>query len=394
VDVGMWDERISALGKRHFVLKSARSPDPTLFTSRWAMSYLRGPLTRSEIVRLSDARPSLEAATSRSMRSATPQVRDSADAAPVLADDESPIPPKVSRGIAVGHLDAGVPWRREVGVAAEGSRLAAGVAVRIHMLFDETRADLKHDEEWEAVAFPLTEHLTPSDFLRIDHDPRDFRDEGPDNARYVLPDAPIGQSKWFTQLKKELEDWLYRNRSMQVLRNTQLKLYSRVGESEDDFVERCLKRAEDHADKEAEKLRDKIERRLNTARRRTAEAERRVRELDSEVDQRKQHEMIAGAGDVLSMFLGGRRRVRSLSGAAGRRGVTRRSQERLLSAKEKLKDQLETIEELEEELTEDIADIWDRWRDIAEDFETFDVGLEKTDIRVEDVRLFWAPEGS
>ncbi|MGW8267967.1 MAG: ATP-binding protein, partial [Longimicrobiales bacterium] len=54
IDVGAWDARISALDKRQFVLKTARSPHPELFTTRWAMSYLRGPMTRSELLRLKD----------------------------------------------------------------------------------------------------------------------------------------------------------------------------------------------------------------------------------------------------------------------------------------------------------------------------------------------------
>ncbi|MGD8361071.1 MAG: DUF87 domain-containing protein, partial [Gemmatimonadota bacterium] len=52
IDVAAWDARISALGKRQFVLKSTRSPHPDLFTTRWAMSFLRGPMTRSELLRL------------------------------------------------------------------------------------------------------------------------------------------------------------------------------------------------------------------------------------------------------------------------------------------------------------------------------------------------------
>src|SRR5690606_12735389 len=45
VDVAAWDARIGALGKRQFLLRSAGRPAPALFTTRWAMSYLRGPLT-------------------------------------------------------------------------------------------------------------------------------------------------------------------------------------------------------------------------------------------------------------------------------------------------------------------------------------------------------------
>ncbi|HSG48251.1 MAG TPA: DUF87 domain-containing protein, partial [Longimicrobiales bacterium] len=49
VDVKGWDAAIGGLGKRQFLLKSARAAEPVLFSTRWAMSYLRGPFTRSEI---------------------------------------------------------------------------------------------------------------------------------------------------------------------------------------------------------------------------------------------------------------------------------------------------------------------------------------------------------
>ena len=49
---------IAGLDKREFVLRQAGKDAPTTFTSRWAMSYLRGPLTREQIATLmADRRP-------------------------------------------------------------------------------------------------------------------------------------------------------------------------------------------------------------------------------------------------------------------------------------------------------------------------------------------------
>ncbi|MEZ5262051.1 MAG: hypothetical protein R2755_09780 [Acidimicrobiales bacterium] len=42
------DRTISALGKRQFVLQRAGAGGPKLFTTRWAMSYLRRPLDRPD----------------------------------------------------------------------------------------------------------------------------------------------------------------------------------------------------------------------------------------------------------------------------------------------------------------------------------------------------------
>ena len=52
VDVGAVSDTISGLAKREFVLKRAGQDVPEVFTSRWAMSYLRGPLTRDQIATL------------------------------------------------------------------------------------------------------------------------------------------------------------------------------------------------------------------------------------------------------------------------------------------------------------------------------------------------------
>ena len=49
VDVKAVSDTISGLDKREFVLRRAGRDQPEVFTTRWAMSYLRGPLTRDQI---------------------------------------------------------------------------------------------------------------------------------------------------------------------------------------------------------------------------------------------------------------------------------------------------------------------------------------------------------
>jgi hypothetical protein len=420
IDVGAWDARISALGKRQFVLKSARSPQPDLFTTRWAMSFLRGPLTRSELIKLREesgvqasltggaqlasgvagrpgipGSPGLPASGSPGQVASaptfppTPSVGTSPPAP--LAPDESPIPPQVAPGIPVRYLDPSAPWGRELGVQPGARRLQAGLAARVKLLFDDQKGDLRHEEEWEAVFFPLNESLEGEAARTVDHDPRDFGDEVPGGAVYVLPKPRLDAAAYFKSAEKEIEDHLYRNLSLTLFKNEALKLYSRVGESEDAFRIRCVAAAEDAADAEAEKLRERFEARLKTARSRAADAERRVRELEVDAQGRRQQELVAGAGEVLSMFLGGRRRTRSLSGISSRRSQTRRTQERLRSAEEKLTDYEQDILNLEEELSTELQEIWAGWKEKAEELDRFEVGLERTDVNLEDLTLFWAP---
>ena len=80
-----FDTMLDATGKRVFLLHDVHRPAPVLLESRWAMSYLRGPLTREEIGRLMADRVSAPpAAPARaSDAAAAPVARGPAAAAPV-----------------------------------------------------------------------------------------------------------------------------------------------------------------------------------------------------------------------------------------------------------------------------------------------------------------------
>ena len=43
------DEILSGLGNRVFVMNNVHDDQPVVFQTRWALSYLRGPLTREQI---------------------------------------------------------------------------------------------------------------------------------------------------------------------------------------------------------------------------------------------------------------------------------------------------------------------------------------------------------
>jgi hypothetical protein len=396
VDVSSWDRRIGTLGKRQFLLKRSRSPEPELFTTRWAMSFLRGPITLAELDRLPSTSGGggtageLEGAISEGPPEAS-EPGHTPTPTPAAREDETSVQPRVASGVTVRFLDPAAPWARELEIAPESGRYQAGVAFDVHLYFDETSADLRHEEEWEAVLFPLGSTSGSHDFRAVDHDPRDFRESPTGDIRYVLPEAPVDEASFFKDLERDLLDHLVRAETLELQRNRDLKLVSRVGETPDEFSRRCMAAAEESADREAASLRDRYESKLRTQRDQVARAERRVRELDVDVSSRRQNELLTGAGDLLGMFLGGRRSTRGLNGVARRRSMTRRTEERLRSAEERLEDEMEDVRELEEELARDLERIWDRWREAAERIDSLTVGLERNDIRVRDTILFWAP---
>jgi hypothetical protein len=410
VDVGAWDARVSGLGKRQFVLKRTRSPNPDLFTTRWAMSFLRGPITRGELAALPDEVTRRDADAGASHTAAPPAPADSPEArhaappAPTAttpvgaasragspAHDESPVMPSIADGVRVTWLDPAAPWAPKVGVGAPSTHLEAGLASTVRMVFDEAKADLRHEVEWEVVWFPLGATVSAEQATPVDFDRRDFRDAPPEGAAYALPEAPLGGKAFFGKVERDLRDRLHRTLRLTLHRNVALKVYSRPGESDEAFRARCLEAAETAADADAAKLRDRFASKIDTARDQAERAERRLRELEVDVSSRRQQELVSGAGTLIGMFLGGRRSTRSLSSIASKRSQTRRTEERRHSAEARLADEQEDITELEDQLATELEAIWTKWRKVATDIEALEVGLEKNDIDVSPISVFWAP---
>ena len=402
VDVAALDERIGDLGKREFVLHSTKQAQPAVFTTRWAMSYLRGPLTREEVTRLMDDKRSVAAdvpseqqpppetgPNDRAELSDSPTHRSSATSQ--LADDESPVAPEVADGVAVYFLDPGAPWLNEIGANPTSERYAPGLVAKVHLTFDDRYADVDHTEEWEAIVFPLSERFDAETALAVDYDERDLLDEPPGGATYVLTDAPIATKGYFSGAERDLKTMLHRKQSVTVFKNPELKMYSRVGESEDDFVARCEQEAENRADDDVAKLRDRYKSKIRSVETQLSKAENRVRELSVDVESSRQQEMLSGAGELLSVFLGGRRRSSSLSRAASRRAKTRTTQERLSSAEDKYNDYVQRLDELENDLAEDFQEITAKWNAAAATIEPLEIGLEKTDISIDELSLVWVP---
>ena len=307
-----------------------------------------------------------------------------------LSDTATPIMPNVAEGVAVYHVDKAAPWIEQVGGDARSTHYKPGIAARVQLVFDETSAKLNHREEWEAVFTPLEELFDADVALAVDYDDRDLADEGEAGATYELTDAPIGTKTYFNRANTAIKDYLYRERQVTVFRNTKLKLYSRVGETEAEFLERTDREAQDRADDETAKLRDKYESKLRKTQDKLEAAERRAEEIRVDLDGSRQSEMLDRAGALINI-LTGRGSTRSITGSSRSRAARRSKEQRLRTAEGKIGDIADEMLELDQEMREELEEINDKWEDIGADIETIEVGLEKSDILVEDVALVWIP---
>jgi hypothetical protein len=382
-DLAQLDALVSGLGKRQFLLHNTREKQPVLFGTRFAMSYMRGPLTLPEIAGLTAHDPRREEAV----------VPAAAEAAPELAEDEMAATPRIAAGVPVYHLDPGAPWADQVGVRRGGSRLAAAMAVRAHLTFRDATAGLHETEEWEAIFHPLTAQFDPAAALTVDYDARDFRAEGPAGATYQLPAADLSKKIYFTNAGRALKDHLTRARSREVQRNRALKLYSRAGETPAQFVARCDAVARDAADAEAAKIRGRFEGRLRDLRRDIDEAR-----LEADQAAREQEAQVGSlwepaVGVLVDILFKGRSSGRRSTSTASRNAAVRRARDRRERAEADLTGKVGELEDLESDLADELGAIDSAWEAKAAQVETLKIALSKTNITVDEVAVVWLPVG-
>ncbi|MEL6982090.1 MAG: DUF87 domain-containing protein [Actinomycetota bacterium] len=402
VDIGTINETISGLGKRQFMLRTTRSSDLPVLTTRWAMSYLAGPLTRDQIGRLmAEDRAALtgagsapaDGAAAGSGQAASPAAA-AAPSGPTLADDESAVHPPVPDSLPVRYAKADSPWLTDLDASPSGDRLQPALAVRVGLLFDERAADLRHQDEWEAIVPMGPDGFAVDEAIPVDFDDRDFGTDAPDGAVYVLPADDISAGD-LRKIPSAIKSRLVADETLTLLRNAELKLWSRPGETAEAFALRCGEAAEASADEAASKIRDRLEAKRDKVEAALAKAEDRVAELETQADGRKQQQWVDVGSSILGGLLGGRSRSRGLASAARRMSSSRRqsasTEARLESAQNRAVEKIEELEQLEADLQDAMIEIDDEWTTKAEAVEEVEVPLEKSDINVEDPVLVWLP---
>ena len=367
-DVAALDKAIGGLGKRQFLLVSAKASEPRIFGD--ALGDVVPPRPAHEgagcFARTSRSRASTGPAAParrRQPRHRRPRLR-----ARRRRDDRwrrSSQP-----GTPVSFLDPAATWAAEVGAVQGSPKLRAFLAARVSLRYDDSAADVDEQQEFEAVYGPLDGGLDLASETQVDYDERDFGADAPPNAAYVLPQAPLGEARFFSATAKEIQRHLVDRRPLELQRNRALKLVSRPGESPEEFAARCDAAAQEKADAEAAKIRDRLEAKRDRLEKALEQAERRVEELEADTRSRQDDGAHRGCGRHP------RRTVRRPPQHAldherdRRRGLAPRDDRADAgaqgSAEEKAEAYEDDLAELEQEILDEVAEIDERWRATAE----------------------------
>jgi hypothetical protein len=384
------EQTIASLGKRVFLMNNVHESVPEVFQTRWAMSYLPGPLTRDQIKQLIDPLKAgidrAEAAPARREPAAVAKVQAMGMAAPTGMPPA--LPPDVPRFY--------IPTR---GRAPRGSSLTyvpkiAGAA-QVRFADPKTRVQVARAGMWLA---PITDEAIPVDWERaevVDLTVSDLEKNPEPDARYSDLPTVASQARSYTTWTRDLAGWLYASQALELLKSPSLGDVSKPGEPERDFRIRLGQKAREWRDKEADKLRAKYSTKLTTLRERIRRAEQAVEREKAQAKQAHLSTALSVGSSLLGAFAGRRtvsktalRRASSAARGASRsmsqQGDVGRAEDTVEALEQQLKD-------LEAEFEAEKEEVAARIDPLKQELETVAIKPKKADITVELVALVWTP---
>ncbi len=334
LDRRVYDRLISSLGKRVFLLHNVHEKRPALFQTRWAMNYLAGPLTRAQIPAVNQlAGASLTAqvppaAPTREGRPAPARAAvAAAAAAPApepqaqpLSDLGSMTRPAIPSGVMEYFLPNTLSFTQAFKTAGQPfppEAQSLGLLYRPVLLAqaDIRFLDRKYNLDYEL----LLAALVPDPDRRGSVRWEDYQsepvapqslDSAPDpRARFASLEAPLNDPKTLTSLRRDFEDYAYRNAQVVVRANEKLGIYAGPQVSQAEFRKQCSDAAREGRDTELEKVEKSIQTKLDRIQDRLEREQRELREDESEYSQRKLEEFGTHAENILGLFGGRKRRL-------------------------------------------------------------------------------------
>ena len=391
------EQILAGLGNRIFLLNNVHEDAPEVFESRWAMSYLRGPLTRTQIKSLMEpikaqdgtaapiATAAAAAQTASTVQPATPAV--AAAAAPAVSQ-RPVLPPEVSQYF--------IPVRSE----------APAGATLIYQPMVLGAAEIHYSK---AKSVDLSQELTllaniGEGPIAVDWDqatavdmPIEDLDGAPsDGAAFSNLPAAAGKAKNYESWRKDFARWIYQNQRVELFESPSLDLISNPGESERDFRVRLQQLGREKRDQAVEKLRQKYAPRITALQDKLRRAEQAVAREAEQAQGQKVQTAISFGATVLSSFFG--RKTMSLStlgrATTAARGVSKTMKESsdVGRAQETVGAVTQQLADLDAQLKADTEAILQGSDPQTEELEKVNLKPTKSNISVKLLSLVWAPQ--
>ena len=379
-DPAALDKLLSSLAKRVFLMNNVHTGQMEVFETRWALSYLAGPVTKAQIRTLMADKKGVTAdATAKKIGPTNAQVMASAvaSARPVLPPE---IPqyflphkgstPPVYNPVLMGHLQA-------------------------RYVDDKSKIDFTEDV---TVGTPITSDVIPvkwEDGLVLNFDIETLESEPIADAQFEELASIANKPKSYAGWTKDLTTYICANRRLELLMSPSTGKLSNPGEEEGEFRVRIGQEAREQRDKAVEDLRTNYADDL-------AKLDEKIRRAQEGVDQEKSQRTSQVFSSVLSVgtsllgaFLGKKMMTTTemsrVATAAKSIGRTVKEQGDVGRAEDDVAAIAKQKSDLETSIQTEIAALQIKYDMQKEEFQKLSIAPKKQNIAVRLCALGWAP---
>lgn len=355
---------LANLKKRTFFLKSAHLDDIRLFSTRWVMSYLKGPLKRDEIRTL---------------------MHDKKEAQNIELETVDTMIKNKNSLTSFQQIDDSIPQYFEIDSSLTNEfSPTLGAMATVH--FYNARKGIDESKEL-TLSLPLSKNQKNIDWKEAKREEESFENYpsvAASKAKFqALPDIVLEDKKLRIAIR-QLKEYLYREEYLELLRCNAPKFESKVFESKSDFKVRLQDMLNDKKEVAIEKLQVRFEKKEKTLLTRLSRARERVEKeaADSTSSMIETGIAVLGAlfGRTSPTKIG--RAFKKGSSILKERGDMSRAEERMDTVRE-------DIEALEYALEDDIDELGEKYDVESCEIEIFKIKPRKTDIDVEHCAVVW-----
>jgi hypothetical protein len=398
-DRAYFDRALSGLSTRVFVMNNVHEDGPVVMESRWAMSYLRGPLTRDQIKQvMAPAKGrTIPAATSQASAAAT--ASDPARGGTPAAAAAAPLP----RGTG-GERPVLPPDIQQFFVPTASAKPASTSLTYVPMAvgvasvgFSDAKSRVSHSRSLTVLA-EIDARLGSvawDEGAAIDIPANDLGSDPEGAARYEALPPAAAKAKSYDEWMKSLKSWLGQRQALELLKSSQTGVVSAPGESERDFRIRLQTLTREQRDQAVAKLRQKYAAKIATLDEKIRRVQQTVERESEQATQQKLQTAVSMGATVLGALFGRKTFSTSTLGRAttAARGVGRSMKESqdIDRAKETLAAAQRQKSDLEADIQAEVGALGGAMDPLTETLTPFVLKPKRTEVSVQLVALVWAP---
>lgn len=269
-----------SLEKRNFILSSASEDGIKLFKTRWALSYLKGPLTKDGI-------SSLMKDTKKKIETSGPKKHETGEL-------------NAQKPIILSTLPQKYLYRSH----KESYKMLPFLLCSSTISFASTPLEINIKKELSYKYYLAKEqkNIDFFDYELLESENLSEQKRG-ETLFYELP-AFIQNEKNLTSLQKKFTDFLYQNEKFTIYKNDELKLTSKANESLDDFKLRVKDRQNERVDEEVDRLKTKFKKQNDSLDMKLSRLYERVEKEERKVSAKRTDSIINIGTLVLGAFFG------------------------------------------------------------------------------------------